>query len=280
MAVLNVSVVAADHEVWSGEASMVVAKTVEGEIGILPGHEPLLAILASGEVRVTLHGGESIKAQADDGFLSVENNTVHGRRASGRAGLSWPTHRGTDRSTVRGPQRPALIAMAGLPGSGKSTLAEIIGARIGATIVSVDPIESSILNAGIDSDQPTGLAAYLVAETIAEQVLLAGALGHRRCSERRRARTAAMARPGRPLRASSCESSRWSVPTKNCTRSGSRNVESCRTDGCTRVEQSVEEYADWKGACAVASAGDDRHASAPIGENVEIALAFLEALAC
>jgi len=76
MAVLNVSVVAADHEVWSGEASMVVARTVEGQIGILPGHEPLLAILAEGEVRVTLNGGESISAQADDGFLSVENNTV------------------------------------------------------------------------------------------------------------------------------------------------------------------------------------------------------------
>ncbi|AAT88638.1 ATP synthase F0F1 subunit epsilon [Leifsonia xyli subsp. xyli] len=76
MAVLTVSVVAADHEVWSGEASMVVARTVEGQIGILPGHEPLLAILASGEVRVTLNGGESIAAQADDGFLSVENNVV------------------------------------------------------------------------------------------------------------------------------------------------------------------------------------------------------------
>ncbi|WP_295123756.1 F0F1 ATP synthase subunit epsilon [uncultured Leifsonia sp.] len=73
---LRVSVVAADHEVWSGEASMVVARTVEGQIGILPGHEPLLAILAQGEVRVTLNGGESITAQADDGFLSVENNTV------------------------------------------------------------------------------------------------------------------------------------------------------------------------------------------------------------
>ena len=76
MAVLNVSVVAADHEVWSGEASMVVARTVEGQIGILPGHEPLLAILAEGEVRVTLNGGETVTANADDGFLSVENNTV------------------------------------------------------------------------------------------------------------------------------------------------------------------------------------------------------------
>jgi len=76
MAVLNVSVVAADHEVWSGEANMVVARTVEGQIGILPGHEPLLAILAEGQVRVTVNGSETITAQAQDGFLSVENNTV------------------------------------------------------------------------------------------------------------------------------------------------------------------------------------------------------------
>lgn len=73
---LTVSVVSADHEVWSGEATMVVAKTVEGEIGILAGHEPLLAILATGEVRVTLPGGEKITANADDGFLSVENNAI------------------------------------------------------------------------------------------------------------------------------------------------------------------------------------------------------------
>ncbi|WP_382305315.1 F0F1 ATP synthase subunit epsilon [Herbiconiux sp. UC225_62] len=73
---LNVSVVAADQEIWSGEASMVIAKTVEGEIGILAGHEPLLAILAAGEVRVNTTSGERLVARADDGFLSVENDTV------------------------------------------------------------------------------------------------------------------------------------------------------------------------------------------------------------
>jgi predicted kinase len=67
-----------------------------------------------------------------------------------------------------------LIAMAGLPGTGKSAIAELIGARLLKPVVSVDPIESSILRAGIDSDQPTGLAAYLVAETIAEFVIQAG----------------------------------------------------------------------------------------------------------
>ena len=76
MAELNVSLVSADHEVWSGEASMVVARTTEGEIGILPGHEPLLAILGAGEVRVTGLSGKKIIANAEDGFLSVENNTV------------------------------------------------------------------------------------------------------------------------------------------------------------------------------------------------------------
>ena len=76
MAELNVSLVSAAQEVWSGTASMVVARTTEGEIGILPGHEPLLAILGAGEVRVTETSGTKIVANAEDGFLSVENNTV------------------------------------------------------------------------------------------------------------------------------------------------------------------------------------------------------------
>src|ERR1700709_119890 len=67
-----------------------------------------------------------------------------------------------------------LIAMAGLPGAGKSTVAEVIGNRLGYAILSVDPIESAILFSGIDSDQPTGLAAYLVAEAIADAALANG----------------------------------------------------------------------------------------------------------
>lgn len=73
---LKVSVVSANAEVWSGEAKQLTARTVEGEIGILAGHEPLLAILASGEVRVTAADGTHLIAQAEDGFLSVENDVV------------------------------------------------------------------------------------------------------------------------------------------------------------------------------------------------------------
>ncbi|AOY56274.1 F0F1 ATP synthase subunit epsilon [Candidatus Rhodoluna planktonica] len=84
MATLRVELVAADQAVWSGEAKMVVAKTVEGEIGLLPGHEPMLAILSSGEVRITLAEGEVVKANAEDGFISIEHNvvTVVARNAS------------------------------------------------------------------------------------------------------------------------------------------------------------------------------------------------------
>jgi F-type H+-transporting ATPase subunit epsilon len=73
---LAVSVVAADHEVWSGEAKQVVARTTEGEIGILAGHEPILAVLSAGEVRVTTLDGAVVTANAEDGFLSVQNDTV------------------------------------------------------------------------------------------------------------------------------------------------------------------------------------------------------------
>ncbi len=73
---LKVSVVSADREVWSGQAKQIIARTTEGEIGILPGHEPILAILAQGEVRVTPLEGTVITANADDGFLSVEHDTV------------------------------------------------------------------------------------------------------------------------------------------------------------------------------------------------------------
>jgi F-type H+-transporting ATPase subunit epsilon len=76
MKTLRVELVAADRAVWSGEAKMVVAKTIEGEIGLLPGHEPMLAILATGDVRITLPTGESIKASAAEGFLSVEHDVV------------------------------------------------------------------------------------------------------------------------------------------------------------------------------------------------------------
>lgn len=73
---LQVHLVSADAEIWSGEASLVVAKTVMGEIGFMPGHEPVLAILAEGQVRVTRPDGSKVLANAQDGFLSMEADVL------------------------------------------------------------------------------------------------------------------------------------------------------------------------------------------------------------
>lgn len=73
---LNVSVVSADREVWSGSAAQIVARTVDGEIGVLSGHQPMLALLARGEVRVTTTDGEKLSVDAEEGFLSVDHDNV------------------------------------------------------------------------------------------------------------------------------------------------------------------------------------------------------------
>ncbi|WP_159500348.1 F0F1 ATP synthase subunit epsilon [Microbacterium sp. 18062] len=73
---LKVSLVSADAEIWSGDATLVVAKTVEGEIGFMTGHEPVLAILAEGQVRITETSGNKVIADAQDGFVSVEHDQV------------------------------------------------------------------------------------------------------------------------------------------------------------------------------------------------------------
>ena len=69
---LQVDLVAVEEKVWSGEAEMVVARTTEGELGVLPGHAPLLGQLANpGQVRVKLAGGKELAYEVSGGFLSV-----------------------------------------------------------------------------------------------------------------------------------------------------------------------------------------------------------------
>ncbi len=73
---LQVELVAADRVVWSGEAKIVVARTVEGDVGILANHAPMLAVLVQGTVQVTTTENESWVAVVDSGFLSVAGNRV------------------------------------------------------------------------------------------------------------------------------------------------------------------------------------------------------------
>jgi F-type H+-transporting ATPase subunit epsilon len=76
VAQLQVELVAVDERVWSGQATMVVARTTEGELGVLPGHAPLLGELAqSSQVRIKSHDGEA-RYQVSGGFLSVTGDGV------------------------------------------------------------------------------------------------------------------------------------------------------------------------------------------------------------
>lgn len=69
---LRVEVVAVEQKVWTGDAEMVTARTTEGEMGIMPGHAPLLGQLAeSGKVRVRQPGGAELAWDVSGGFVSV-----------------------------------------------------------------------------------------------------------------------------------------------------------------------------------------------------------------
>jgi F-type H+-transporting ATPase subunit epsilon len=73
---LQVELVAADRTVWSGEATMVIARTVEGDIGILRGHAPVLSLLADAVVEIDAGDGEVVMAAVDGGFISVAHDRV------------------------------------------------------------------------------------------------------------------------------------------------------------------------------------------------------------
>ncbi len=75
VAELHVELVAADRMVWDGTASMVSARGVEGDLGIMAGHTPLMTILVDGEVRIH-SGGEIQTAHVSSGFLTVDSDDV------------------------------------------------------------------------------------------------------------------------------------------------------------------------------------------------------------
>jgi F-type H+-transporting ATPase subunit epsilon len=77
VATLQVELVAVERMIWSGEATMVIARTTEGELGVLPGHAPLLGELApGGVVRIRAESGEDLVVAAHGGFLSVTEKGV------------------------------------------------------------------------------------------------------------------------------------------------------------------------------------------------------------
>ncbi|MCU1441223.1 MAG: ATP-binding protein [Rhodoglobus sp.] len=170
-----------------------------------------------------------------------------------------------------------LIAMAGLPGAGKSTIGQVLSGRLGLPVISVDPIESAILRAGIDSGQPTGLAAYLVAEMHAETTIVGGSSiiidAVNAVNPAREQWVNLASRLTEPLRFIEVI---CSDPALHRERIENRERSLPHLElTWNAVEQSLEDYADWTGPSA-AMARITLDSVEPLGVNVERALAFLE----
>ena len=73
---LHVEVVSAERALWSGEAVNIIARTVEGDIGILPGHAPVVALLQPTAVEIYTPDGNREVVAVDDGFISVAEGRV------------------------------------------------------------------------------------------------------------------------------------------------------------------------------------------------------------
>lgn len=76
MASLSVRVVSPEKIVFEGEASALVAPAWDGQVGVLPGHAPMLALLGAGELNVDRPGGGSDSFHVAGGVLKVERDNV------------------------------------------------------------------------------------------------------------------------------------------------------------------------------------------------------------
>jgi F-type H+-transporting ATPase subunit epsilon len=73
---LRVALVVPDRELWSGQASTVIAKTSEGDIGVLTGHSPVFGVLTEGSVAEIVTDETRVRAAVSGGFLSVADDRV------------------------------------------------------------------------------------------------------------------------------------------------------------------------------------------------------------
>ena len=164
-----------------------------------------------------------------------------------------------------------LIVLSGLPGTGKSAVADGIARALRLPVLSVDPLESAILRAGIPPSFETGLAAYLVAETLADEYMTAGldpVIDAVNSVEQAREMWRALARKHRaPLRVIECLVSDSAVHAARLT-SRERGLALTEPTG-EDVERRRAEWTDWPEPHLTLDALDG------IEVNVASALAYL-----
>ncbi|MFH5824073.1 F0F1 ATP synthase subunit epsilon [Georgenia sp. AZ-5] len=73
---MKVEVVSTHASLWSGEATSVVVPAANGDLGILPGRQPVLAVLRPGTVRITPETGAGLTYDVTEGFVSVDEDLV------------------------------------------------------------------------------------------------------------------------------------------------------------------------------------------------------------
>jgi F-type H+-transporting ATPase subunit epsilon len=77
MTTMHVELVSVERPIWSGEATAVFGRTPDGDVGVLPGHTPLLAALEPGwVVRIQRPDAPELRVAVHGGFLSVRQDGV------------------------------------------------------------------------------------------------------------------------------------------------------------------------------------------------------------
>jgi F-type H+-transporting ATPase subunit epsilon len=116
---LRVALVVPDRELWSGEARTVIAKTLEGDIGVLTGHSPVFGILAEGSlVEILSDDAEPVRAAVSGGFLSVADDRVSILAAEAQLGQDVDTAEvrreidAAEAEIAAGPEEPAEVKYA------------------------------------------------------------------------------------------------------------------------------------------------------------------------
>lgn len=74
---MDVTVVARSGPIWHGESYSVVFPSKEGEVGVLPRHTPMMALLKAGTVRIETSDGSTESIEVNDGFVTVDQNKVY-----------------------------------------------------------------------------------------------------------------------------------------------------------------------------------------------------------
>jgi len=117
---MYVELVAPDRMIWSGDAEMVIARTTDGDIGVLPGHEATLGVLVESPVRIKRGEEDELVAAVHGGFLAVTRDSVSvlaeivelaGEIDAGRARQALEDSRGSDDEESKAAARRAAARL-------------------------------------------------------------------------------------------------------------------------------------------------------------------------